>query len=734
MVMRVSTRSRRLLALLALLATVVTTASVGLASIECARYSLSPHRIGGYNPATTAGGVAIVADLAYLAVGTGGLQVLDLANPAAPQLVGSVALPGVGGALDVAVNGRYAFVAMGPTGIKVVDIANPSAPVVVGQVDTPGNANSVAVAGNLVFVADRTPGLQVIDVTDPMHPRIIGASVTMNSALDVAVAGSYAYIAADIAGLCAIDITDPQHPSIAGSVDTPYGAVGVAVAGTFAYVADRQGGLQIIDVSNPEAPAGVAAVTLPEALDVTVTQGKAWVADRSGLRVVDVTDPLKPSLVGDVRLPAGLTHVAVADDQALISEQTRGLHVIEIAGGRSPDLVGGVGTTFPAKAVAVQDHYSYVAVVGAVGLQVVDMLDAAHPALVGSAYTGQATHEVAAKGDLAFVTTEWYHEFGWYEYRLHLLDISYPAAPNYITDIEIPNMGPMCLVGSCLYIATGGIEVIDVADPAHPHLLDVGSLPGFDLAVMGKTGYAATAAGLQVLDLTDPASPQLAGSVATNGGCRWVEVQGNLAYLASPSRLEIVDVADPDVPLLLGDVTVSFPFVLAGLAVIGTHAYAPQSDYGVSVFDVADPRHPRLEGSIATHGQAVGVCPAGVGIAVADGDAGLTIIPLACEQPIGVGEDVQVTASSAFDLYPNPGPGPITCRFTLSRGGPVRLSIYDLAGRRVREVVREIADAGGHDLHWDGRDDAGRAAPAGVYLVRIATASGPRTARVAIVR
>jgi glucose/arabinose dehydrogenase len=87
------------------------------------------------------------------------------------------------------------------------------------------------------------------------------------------------------------------------------------------------------------------------------------------------------------------------------------------------------------------------------------------------------------------------------------------------------------------------------------------------------------------------------------------------------------------------------------------------------------------------------------------------------------------TGTAVVDLPPVPTleqnvPNPFNPRteiaFTTSAdGGHVRLDVYDLAGRRIRILVDEARPAGRHTAVWDGADDAGRPAPAGVYLYRL---------------
>ena len=57
----------------------------------------------------------------------------------------------------------------------------------------------------------------------------------------------------------------------------------------------------------------------------------------------------------------------------------------------------------------------------------------------------------------------------------------------------------------------------------------------------------------------------------------------------------------------------------------------------------------------------------------------------------------------------------------------MRLSLYDISGRRVRTLLEGLAGEGAHELVWSGRDDAGRSVAAGVYWVRLETEEGARS-------
>jgi hypothetical protein len=70
--------------------------------------------------------------------------------------------------------------------------------------------------------------------------------------------------------------------------------------------------------------------------------------------------------------------------------------------------------------------------------------------------------------------------------------------------------------------------------------------------------------------------------------------------------------------------------------------------------------------------------------------------------------------------YPNPFNPSTTIAYELPREARVRLVVYDLAGRRVRELVDEAAHpAGSFQTRWDGLDERGGTVAAGTYFYRL---------------
>jgi len=91
------------------------------------------------------------------------------------------------------------------------------------------------------------------------------------------------------------------------------------------------------------------------------------------------------------------------------------------------------------------------------------------------------------------------------------------------------------------------------------------------------------------------------------------------------------------------------------------------------------------------------------------------------DSPTDAGPET-VAAARWLGVHPNPFTATGT-RFALVLGGtsPVRLDIFDPAGRIVRQVAGGDFSPGEHALVWDGRDAHGTLVPPGVYLYRLQT-------------
>jgi hypothetical protein len=83
---------------------------------------------------------------------------------------------------------------------------------------------------------------------------------------------------------------------------------------------------------------------------------------------------------------------------------------------------------------------------------------------------------------------------------------------------------------------------------------------------------------------------------------------------------------------------------------------------------------------------------------------------------------------------PNPASALAILRFDLPNETSVRLNIYDVAGRRVRELDSGRETAGEHAVAWDLRDGEGHGVASGLYFARLEAGGRAVTRKIMMVK
>ena len=143
-------------------------------------------------------------DLAFVANGNGGVQVVDISKISAPYLLGFIKPDGF--ARDVKIAGRFAFIAASHQGLVVADIADPALPIV-ATMDTLGVANRISIDGDRLYISNMSgdgefSGIDVVDISDAYNPRILRSiefqpqqeNLVADGSYEVYVRGGKAYV------------------------------------------------------------------------------------------------------------------------------------------------------------------------------------------------------------------------------------------------------------------------------------------------------------------------------------------------------------------------------------------------------------------------------------------------------------------------------------------------------------------------------------------------------------
>jgi flagellar hook assembly protein FlgD len=72
--------------------------------------------------------------------------------------------------------------------------------------------------------------------------------------------------------------------------------------------------------------------------------------------------------------------------------------------------------------------------------------------------------------------------------------------------------------------------------------------------------------------------------------------------------------------------------------------------------------------------------------------------------------------------------------YSLAAKGRVRLSVYNVAGQLVRDLVNQIQSPGKYSASWDGRNQKEYKVPSGVYFYRLQTETFSDTKKAVVVR
>lgn len=637
---------------------------------------------------------SIVLDdtLAYVADGLGGLQIINVSDPSEMQVLGVLDVGDY--VLDVKLQGQRAYLANNWSGLGVVDISNPRQPLLLSETQTYG-AQAVDVQGSLAYIADREAGLRLFDVSNPNLPVELSHLGTPGISQDVAVRDSLVYMADGNVGLRVVNAADPRHPEIFAGFNTRGNACGLALLDSMLYVADRDSGLCILSLEVLEFPHEVGFYDSPgSTYAVSMLENLAYLADdQGGLRVVDVTNPAFAGEVGAYEAPGYAHSLALQDDQAFLVDGWAGsLGVIGLGPwGDLPEL----GTFAPDEAAWDLDVQGTlgVAAAGWAGLLTLDVSNPANIIRRGSFVEDGFMQAVTLVGDTAYC-------------------VSYmpPAPPDPEYTI---------------------FYMVDVRNRVHPVRLGLFLLPGhaYGLDVVDNLVYVACGReGLHILDVGFPAFTTELSFHNTPGVAHNVDVVGGTAYLADGlvGHLRMIDVTDPEAPFELGVFNTASWSI--DVAVQDSVAFVADFDSGLRIVDVRDPGNPVEIAYYDTPGHALGVEVVNDMVYLADDEAGLQMIEF--DRASGVEPSPEAPADFTLSAnVPNPFNPRTVIHYSLGHPQEIRLTVYDLAGRRVRELFQGWQGAGPHQAVFDGQ-----ALPSGVYLCKLATDAGSHSLKMLLIK
>jgi hypothetical protein len=466
--------------------------------------------------------VDVANGYAYCGVGTPGFVIINLADL---TLAGSFNTPG--SANGTAIVGTTLFVADGASGLGIYNVANPAAPTLIGSYATGSFCTFVQVRDNLAYLAGNF-GLTILDVTNPAAPVLRSTTSVGDTTYEMSFVGSDLYLAG-LTGARRFDITDPAAPVVLAQF-SPANSFSIAVEGTAAFLAERFTGLRVLTASDLEALFLVPTAGFSNKLHL---QGSLLhVVDLGGgVRVWDVSDPAHPTFVSDTATPANSQDLALSGDLSFVVNSNNagdGMWVLDNTYPTQPEVLDAFNTGGNPYGVEAVGNRVYVAN-GSAGLLVADVTDPAAPVTLGTLPLSSQAFDVRIQGTTAYVAT-----FG---AGLAAIDVTSPSFMS-ILDQEAGwgFLNAVAVTGHIAWVAAQtGLRVVDITTPTNLTSVFFGPFGGQprDVVLAGDLYLGDDMYGLRQVDVTNPAAPTLVASFPSADRGMGVDTDGLLVVLAA---------------------------------------------------------------------------------------------------------------------------------------------------------------------------------------------------------
>jgi len=203
--------------------------------------------------------VYLEGDLALIPAGLGGLNIVNISDPANPQVLSSYRANGCswGRLYAWTVGGNYAYGSGRECGIHVLDISNPNQPEFVTNYSDPGYSalryEHAEVSGSTLFLARHQKGVELVNVSEPQAISQISVIQTENAWATLA-NDSLLFIADGAAGVKIVSLEDLNNPQVIGTLATSGTAKDLSLTGSYLFVAVGASGVDMIDISDARAP------------------------------------------------------------------------------------------------------------------------------------------------------------------------------------------------------------------------------------------------------------------------------------------------------------------------------------------------------------------------------------------------------------------------------------------------------------------------------------------------
>jgi len=585
------------------------------------------NRISNITTPSVTDKIKISENYAYVASGTGGLQIVDISNPSSPSYLSSISTTD---AKDLVIEGNTLYLADGAGGLKTYNISVPTAPTLLDTyVGSIGDAAEISIADGRCFILDSSGGTAVyaLNIGDPSNIVYLANYTNANYTLiDIEVSyynTTYTFIY--ISGydntndygillenyFYSVNNTIAAYRSYNDSLDN-FSPQRVTVSDDRVYVLGRA----IIFLEPPPPFELLVFSKYPDSFvktgetssldsgyvaDIKTLNDKIYLVDGIGFTTYDVSIPDTPVKIDYIDTPAGPTGIDTDGSYAYIASGVSLFQTVDLNLPLTPSVIGSYSVSGVVDA-KMRGDYVYAAATASPRLQIIDMNNLTLPDSKGSA-TLSSPVSIALSGNYAFVSDS----------GIKILDVSNPDNP-FLTGTSIPITGSVKGIdvkGDYAYIASSeGLQIFDISDPENPTgigLFDGEGQGGMkDVAIRGNFAYVTEGAYFQpnnfyIIDISDPVLPSLEDKTLTGGtmAMNKISLYDDYAYITdffpggglnsvniNPGSASYLQTYGPFYDLIPGNDELS-----NGIVAMGGYAYVAYGEAGndLAIVDISDP-------------------------------------------------------------------------------------------------------------------------------------------------
>ena len=671
--------------------------------------------------------LSVVEDLLYVASGWG-IEVFDLSEP----FHRIVELPTPGYAQGIRIKGDLAYVADGTAGVQIIAIDRPESLQIIHTVSNFKNVGQVEVSDNKVYVVDTERGLHIYDLDafrQKPTPPMIGYYPTRGAAVHVDIYDGKIYLSDDESGIHTLSLGRATVPVMMGTI--PVLGYDFQLLDDYAYIVGV--GLKIADIGNPQKPKIISTIgTSGIATAIKIQDGYGYIAgQQGGLVIADISDKKQPRIIARQRTAGRTVDVGCNGDRVYLANGLDGLQIVDVANLHQPEWIGhfkgsGIPTDF-----FVEDEKVYVTTESS--LKVIDGRRKAIHIDV------EFTASVSAKDDYVYVAAG--------KSGIVVYDLNNLQRPVKVAQIQISSTAINIQInGDLAYVCAGDIIIFNIASPQNIRRVGRIQMSGiaYRLAFEADLVYvAALDDGIRVFNIADPANPRPISEYETGGNALDVAVESNKAYiLDSDIGVRVVDFSNLDHP---ADVTTyKMEKLPVSIAIRGDYVYVLDQG-GIMIIDmrtgetISQDKNLLFPSDLMIFGDTLYILDL---YELQAFQINESIFSLSVEDGMysrNTQEYLKSYRNWLGQNFPNPFNPETWIPFELEDHCEVVISIYDLNGSLVREIQLGQLSSGKYltkdkAAYWNGRNQTGEHVSNGLYFYQLQTGTFQQTEKLVVIQ